>query len=134
VTLKLWDTVKEGLREEVYDNWPKLRQFRQRLDGTTKKRANDELVNSGYDKTFVPGLLEDYFKILDSITPENCPPAAVQYCCRFLEFVIDLVSQLSTRRIMHLLLEDCHFLVRSRRSALSNMVSEASYVAFLIFF
>lgn len=110
----------------MYENWPKLRQFRQRLDGTSKKRPSDELINSGYDKTFIPSLLADYFQILDSITPENCPPGAVQYCCRFLEFVIDLISQLSTRRIIHLLLEDCHFLVRSRRSNLANMASEAS--------
>eukprot|EP01127_Copromyxa_protea_P005293 TRINITY_DN15242_c0_g1_i1.p1 TRINITY_DN15242_c0_g1~~TRINITY_DN15242_c0_g1_i1.p1 ORF type:complete len:1415 (-),score=323.12 TRINITY_DN15242_c0_g1_i1:37-3777(-) len=126
VTIKLWDTVKEGLREEVYESWPKLRKIRQSLEAPTKKRPSDELMNSGYDKTFLPSLIEDYFTILDTITADHCPTTHVQYCCRFLEFVIDLISQLSTRRIVHLLLEDSHFLVRSRRSALASLESKAS--------
>lgn len=126
VTLKLWDTVKEGLREEVYENWPKLKQVRQRLDNTNKKRPSDELLTSGYDKTFLPSLFSDYFKILDSVTVDNVTPDVVQYCCRFLEFVLELISQLSTRRVVHLLLEDNHLEVRSRRSALAAIQSESS--------
>lgn len=98
------------------------------MDNQTKKRPSDELTNAGYDKTFIPSLLDDYFKVLETLTPGNCPASAVQYCCRFLEFVLDLISQISTRRIVHLLLEDSHFVVRSSRSAFASMETEASYV------
>eukprot|EP01126_Amoeba_proteus_P051320 TRINITY_DN6121_c0_g5_i6.p1 TRINITY_DN6121_c0_g5~~TRINITY_DN6121_c0_g5_i6.p1 ORF type:complete len:1552 (+),score=385.61 TRINITY_DN6121_c0_g5_i6:358-5013(+) len=118
VSLKLWDSVSEGRREEVYQRWPKLRQLRNHLD--TKKRPRDEeIVIASYDKTFFPSLLTDYFKILNS--EEVLSDEAIKYCCFFVEFITDLISQLSTRRVFHLLLEDSHFLVRSRRAPLIRL-------------
>ena len=43
---------------------------------------------------------------------------AILYVERFLEFLIDLVSQLPTRRFLSVLLDDMHLIVRLRRTAL----------------
>lgn len=42
------------------------------------------------------------------------------YCQRFIEFVIDLESQLPLRRFFHALLEDTHFIVRCQLSNLAR--------------
>lgn len=44
----------------------------------------------------------------------------VRYCERFVELLIDLESQLLTRRFFNTVLDDAHVLVRSRLSALSR--------------
>jgi len=44
----------------------------------------------------------------------------VRYCERFVELLIDLESQLLTRRFFNTVIDDAHVLVRSRLSALSG--------------
>lgn len=44
----------------------------------------------------------------------------VRYCERFVELLIDLESQLLTRRFFNTVVDDAHVLVRSRLSALSQ--------------
>jgi len=44
----------------------------------------------------------------------------VRYCERFVELLIDLESQLLTRRFFNTVLDDSHVLVRSRLSALAR--------------
>jgi len=44
----------------------------------------------------------------------------VRYCERFVELLIDLESQLLTRRFFSTVLDDSHVLVRSRLSALAR--------------
>ena len=44
----------------------------------------------------------------------------VRYCERFIELLIDLESQLLTRRFFNTVVDDAHVLVRSRLSALSR--------------
>ena len=40
---------------------------------------------------------------------------------RFLEFMLDIISQLATRRFFHLVFEDLHFLIRCRRSVFYSL-------------
>lgn len=58
---------------------------------------------------------------------ENLHPESITFCERFLELMIDLMSQLITRRFLHLLLEDMHFVILSRRPALSKLDPEGVY-------
>ena len=50
----------------------------------------------------------------------------MRYCERFVELLIDLESQLLTRRFFNTVLDDSHVLVRSRLSALSHRQDDDS--------
>ena len=49
----------------------------------------------------------------------------LRYCERFIELLIDLQSQLLTRRFFNTVLDDSHAIVRSRLSALSHRQDDA---------
>lgn len=77
-------------------------------------------VTARPEATFVPGLIDEFLGTLasavaeagaDSETPPP-PRQALLYCERFLEFLVDLLSQLPTRRFVHALLEDRAVLVK----------------------
>lgn len=90
---------------------------------------------------FIPSLLDEFLQVLDSIHPAaelqagdqrdeaeagegalpRVPPvdsAAVLYCNRFVELLIDLLSQLPTRKFVHALVEDKAVVVKCRMSRL----------------
>ena len=49
--------------------------------------------------------------------------ASLLYVERFIELLIDLLSQLPTRRFFHALVEDIHFIVCCELSSLYHMVT-----------
>lgn len=55
--------------------------------------------------------------------PDHCAadPAKITYCERFVEFLIDLISQLPTRRFFRTLLEDSHVIIHCRLAPLYKM-------------
>jgi intron-binding protein aquarius len=85
-----------------------------------ESKRDKELVN-----TWIPTL---FFKFLEFV--ENHPVDAVLgfherlYVEHFLEFCIDLLSQLPTRRFLNTFLADVHFVIRCRRSALWSARAE----------
>ncbi|KAK9820367.1 hypothetical protein WJX72_009525 [[Myrmecia] bisecta] len=99
------------------------------------------------DATFLPSLLDEFLGVLDAVSPQppggseaepmqteeangaggganGAGPAGpadrlmLLYCERFVEFLIDLLSQLPTRRFVRTLLEDRAILIKCRLSAL----------------
>lgn len=84
------------------------------------------------DYSFIPSLLVRFYTILEKgssstsnnttnhATVDNLDRSSIHYCERFLELVIDLLSQLPTRRFFHLLLDDSHFLLRCQQSSLAK--------------
>jgi intron-binding protein aquarius len=77
------------------------------------------------DSSFVSGLLNLYIKTVEGISlkdPTTLRTKALspvmRYLERFSEFIVDLLSQLPTRRFFNTLLDDMHILVRCRRSSL----------------
>ncbi|KAG2449906.1 hypothetical protein HYH02_000012 [Chlamydomonas schloesseri] len=75
---------------------------------------------------FLPSLLDEFLSVLDQVVvpPKlpGCYPSlnrgALLYCERFLEFLIDLLSQLPTRRFVRTLIDDRQLLVKCRMSSL----------------
>jgi len=61
---------------------------------------------------FFPSLLAEFFSSLETLT-SPVEPSMLEYCEHFLSLVVDLLSQLTTRRFLKALLEDCHFLQRA---------------------
>ena len=71
-----------------------------------------------HEKTFLPRLMDDFLALLKWITPQYCERPSIAYCERFIEFLIDLTSQLPTRRYFRVVLEDSRLLIKCRHSAL----------------
>jgi hypothetical protein len=81
------------------------------------------------EATFLPGLLADLVALLARTRPDMGQPGQgplsaaeaqlVQYACRFLVLVVDLLAQLPTRRFFRVLLEDSHFFTQCHLSRTS---------------
>jgi intron-binding protein aquarius len=76
--------------------------------------------------TFIPDLLEDFYRILSSITEDTNleleeNKQKVLYIERFVEFCVDLNAQLPTRRFFLPLIQDSHFIVRCQMSHLFSL-------------
>ena len=76
------------------------------------------------DKTWIFGLMTVYVRTVEEISakaPETLstkPMAAVlRYLERFSEFILDLLSQLPTRRFLNTVLDDMHLLIKCKRSS-----------------
>jgi intron-binding protein aquarius len=76
------------------------------------------------EKTWIFGLLTVYVRTIEEISskaPETLSTksisAVMRYLERFSEFILDLLSQLPTRRFLNTVLDDMHLLVRCRRAS-----------------
>ena len=114
--LRSWRALSSGMLEKQLRSQPHL------LEPWKKVRTGKLTLAS----TFIPDLLNDYYKTLGTITVDSDFKSAevkakVLYCERFVEFCIDLNAQLPTRRFVLPLLLDSHFLVRCQMSALYSL-------------
>ena len=81
-------------------------------------------VTDTSDSTWVYGLVSVFLKTVEDISSTStdilCTKAAapiMRYLERFAEFIVDLLSQLPTRRFLNTLLDDMHLIVRCRRAS-----------------
>ena len=145
VSLPLWHALSPGRLElELHRNehlaklWAKMAKKDAKA---VKKDPAHVPARERPEARFLTGLLDDFFGMLEgavgaagaSAKGEGGEGGAVadaeavvggavtghvRYCERFLELLVDLLSQLPTRRFVHALLEDRAVLVRCKRSAL----------------
>eukprot|EP01135_Chromosphaera_perkinsii_P000984 Nk52_evm10s155 gene=Nk52_evmTU10s155 len=71
------------------------------------------------ERTFFVKCIDRFFSVLHGVAKEGDNDSNM-YCNRFVELVIDLMSQLPTRRYFGTFLEDRHFVLRCDRSLLSK--------------
>ena len=85
------------------------------------------------DATWLPALLDEFLDICQGAvgggdagnkTPNR---QAIQYCERFVEFIVDLLSQLPTRRFVRTVLDDRQVLIKARMVALHSHTSGRLY-------
>lgn len=76
------------------------------------------------DSTWIFGLLKVYLRTVEEISSQDpttlgsrAMSSVMRYLERFSEFIVDLLSQIPTRRFLNTLLDDIHLLVRCRRSS-----------------
>ncbi|KAI9364882.1 intron-binding protein aquarius [Zopfochytrium polystomum] len=84
-------------------------QLRKAWNKSQKNLSSDqgERRQQDFEATCLSTLIKDFVKILDTI-PESSPAPqfAIAYCERFLEFLIDLITQLPTRRYFNTVIKD----------------------------
>jgi intron-binding protein aquarius len=110
VSIGIWQNLhSEAAREALLDKHNTLRKAWR----AAQKRydAGDEATQAKirFDRSWLYSMLVDFCRRLNDpkATAEN---AGVAYCERFLEFLIDLTSQLPTRRYTNTLLKDLNLL------------------------
>ncbi|KAJ2818691.1 hypothetical protein FBU31_005785, partial [Coemansia sp. 'formosensis'] len=93
-SLALWEYIDDTrvLVEKEFERMPQLRKFAKHL--RKKKNAGDVLL---------PALLRDFIAMLFD---EENTVGRLAYCTKFAELLVDLESQLATRRYVNLLLVD----------------------------
>ena len=76
------------------------------------------------DKTWIFGLMTVYVRTVEEISakaPETLSTksmgAVLRYLERFSEFILDLLSQLPTRRFLNAVLDDMHLLIKCKRAS-----------------
>ncbi|KAJ3213844.1 hypothetical protein HDU67_002387 [Dinochytrium kinnereticum] len=121
-----WGCLVERRREveisgavELRKAWNRAEKKFEGADAATKERMT-------FDRTFISTLIKSYLRILNSITDPQKQTSHVLLCERFLELLIDLESQIPSRRYIHTLIDDHMVVPLSHRSALhSTLIDQA---------
>jgi len=135
VSLPLWQALSPGrLQLELHAHSQLAKHWKSLL-----KKEQKAAVKAGYvpprqrpEARFVPGLIDEFLGVLEQVL--KAPAEAMEtddgsasvevdrrallYCERFVELLVDLLSQLPTRRFVHTLLEDRALLVKCKLSGL----------------
>lgn len=138
VSLKLWNTLSFGrlqmelcLNPELIKKWTKIKRKEAKEAKKVEKPANPSEM---LENKFLRNLIEEFLEILDSkVIPSQdggeesalnewlsgqIDDSCVLYCERFMEFLIDMLSQLPTRRFLRPLVADVAVVAKCHLSAL----------------
>uniref|UniRef100_A0A5S6R4R1 Intron-binding protein aquarius n=1 Tax=Trichuris muris TaxID=70415 RepID=A0A5S6R4R1_TRIMR len=109
VSLPSWICLPAETRNSLLSRHPKLKKIWRALEKHDSKLSEDERKELTYHRTFLSRLLKSFLCVLNSIPAEGpCDLAAVRYCERFLELLIDLNSLLPIRRFFNAILQVNH--------------------------
>ncbi|KAL4769678.1 P-loop containing nucleoside triphosphate hydrolase protein [Aspergillus nidulans var. acristatus] len=117
VSISIWHNLhSDEARERVLANAPNLRKaWRAALK---RYDAGDEATKAKmrFERSWLYTMLLDFLRRLNGAEKDQADN--LRYCERFLEFLVDLESQLPTRRYVNTLLKDLHLLPLMRLSQL----------------
>ncbi|CDW53020.1 intron binding protein aquarius [Trichuris trichiura] len=109
VSLPSWVSLPTEIRNALLSKNAKLKKVWRAVEKHDSKMSEDERKDAYYHRTFLFRLLKTFVSVLNSIPSEGrCDLAAVRYCERFLEFLIDLNSLLPIRRFFNAILQANH--------------------------
>ncbi|KAL3436340.1 P-loop containing nucleoside triphosphate hydrolase protein [Aspergillus tetrazonus] len=126
VSISIWHNLhSDEARERVLANAPNLRKtWRAALK---RYDAGDEAtkVKMRFERSWLYTMLLDFLRRLNGAEKDQADN--LRYCERFLEFLVDLESQLPTRRYVNTLLKDLHLLSLMRLSQLYRSADNALF-------
>ena len=122
VSYNILECLSEGQLQNVLKEFPNWAKALKRTARHRKKLTGVELENFNFDTEFLYSMMQQFLKKLSTISLEDkdLNRDVVHYCERFLELMIDLESQLPTRRFFNTLLHSCNFLVKCHLSPLAT--------------
>lgn len=142
--LSIWVNLSEARRNmelgklsrRIQLAWKKLEQQDEKMNPLTLKEKNFErMFVFNYMKQFLRILKGSVIEVSDNEETEEPAEEKLEldkdialYCQRFLEFIIDLESQLPLRRFFHALLDSSHLIVRCQLSSLARHTSPEGYL------
>lgn len=143
--LSVWINLSDGRRNVELSKLSKRIQLAWRkLEDQDKKMSPNNLKEKTFERKFIFEYMRQFLRILKgsviemSDNEEEAESAEAEkleldknvalYCQRFLEFIIDLESQLPLRRFFHALLDSTHLIVRCQLSSLSRHPSPEGHL------
>lgn len=125
---KMWWTLNVTETAQIVESNENKAKRRKSGNNESKKMIPNQASGStGKEGTFIPKLIQEFIDLskLDTIDSDTH-----QYVETFLEFLIDLLSQLPTRRFLNTLLDDLHISVILKMSTIFHSGS-SNYVKLL---
>eukprot|EP01059_Diplonema_ambulator_P031862 TRINITY_DN5991_c1_g3_i1.p1 TRINITY_DN5991_c1_g3~~TRINITY_DN5991_c1_g3_i1.p1 ORF type:complete len:1329 (+),score=380.49 TRINITY_DN5991_c1_g3_i1:128-4114(+) len=119
-SVPLFLSLSDKRREFEIAAFPKLKKPLARM--AKQVQADPEALKA--ERTYFPNLVASFLERVDQSARmqggPNTDDAKAVYilCCRYLEFFIDLLSQMPTRRFLHAYLDDINLLVYCKQSIL----------------
>ena len=137
VSLPLWTNLSEGrLRVELRNNAQLEKHWRylQKKQAKAAKNAAKENrplpvpIAETPEATWLPELVDDFFTVCEgAVAGDKVDRDAVRFCERFIEFTIDVLSQLPTRRFVRTVLDARQVLVKARMMPLFSHAAGKLY-------
>eukprot|EP01117_Protostelium_nocturnum_P000116 TRINITY_DN1019_c0_g1_i4.p1 TRINITY_DN1019_c0_g1~~TRINITY_DN1019_c0_g1_i4.p1 ORF type:complete len:1386 (-),score=536.20 TRINITY_DN1019_c0_g1_i4:27-4184(-) len=116
VSIHLWRKVNPILVEKEIGGNKKLTRFWKKTLESAEESEDEPL-----EHFYLYNLIQDFFTVVESVGEEDqVDKDLVRYCERFAEWMIDLLSQLPTRRFFRLLFESSGFVTRCKGSNLAQ--------------
>lgn len=98
----------------------KKKKVSQEIDNQSNNNAavavNRTTTETGKESSFIPNLIKLYLKYIDQVSAEANESVVIAFIETFLEFLIDLLSQLPTRRFLRTLLDDLNIITSTKLS------------------
>lgn len=126
VSISIWHNLhSEEARERVLAKAPSLKKAWRA--STKRYEAGDEATKTRmrFERSWLYTMLLDFLRRLNGAEKDERDD--LRYCERFLEFLVDLESQLPTRRYVNTLLKDLHLLPILRLSQLYRSAENALF-------
>ncbi|KAL2832412.1 hypothetical protein BDW59DRAFT_104706 [Aspergillus cavernicola] len=126
VSIPMWHNLhSDEARERVLAKAPNLKKAWRAA--TKRYDAGDEAAKAKmrFERSWLYTMLLDFLRRLNG--SENDQADNLRYCERFLEFLVDLESQLPTRRYVNTLLKDLHLLSVMRLSQMYRSADSALF-------
>lgn len=105
LSFPIWTNLSEHRRQEEFKRVPKFKKIWRVLQKHDAKMSSQELNVVQFERTFLAKYVRQFIQLLDSIPSHQDKPdldeidrSIINYCERFIEFLIDLESQLPLRR------------------------------------
>jgi intron-binding protein aquarius len=126
VHIQIWEHIHPARRNYHVASVPYLKRQWERYTQILEKQKREARPKT-LTQLFLPAIIHEFFDVLVETNPERKDSQAVRrennrirYLNRFLELLIDLLTQLSTRRFLCLYLVETHFAVKCRLSKLGK--------------
>ncbi|KAL3460532.1 P-loop containing nucleoside triphosphate hydrolase protein [Aspergillus heterothallicus] len=126
VSISVWHNLhSEESKERILGNAPNLKKAWRAA--TKRYDSGDEATKAKmrFERSWLYTLLLDFLRRLNE--PGKDQADNLRYCERFLEFLVDLESQLPTRRYINTLLKDLHLLPVIRLSQMYRTAENALF-------
>ncbi|KAL4965357.1 RNA helicase aquarius [Aspergillus stella-maris] len=126
VSISIWHNIhSEEARERALGKAPNLKKAWRA--STKRYDAGDEAAKAKmrFERSWLYTMLLDFLRRLNGVEKDQADN--LRYCERFLEFLVDLESQLPTRRYVNTLLKDLHLLPVMRLSQLYRSADNALF-------
>ncbi|KAI8894947.1 hypothetical protein BC833DRAFT_529987 [Globomyces pollinis-pini] len=105
-TIGIWTNICDERREiEINKDESRVKLWKrvQKKLNSGKEMVKNQLA---FDHQFLSKMIIIFYQTMDNIIGEKIDPDSLAYCERFLEFLIDLLAQLQTRRFFNILFQD----------------------------